>query len=49
MFVYKNKDLCLLPDIAYEITLYLGDELVLQIVAFEMRWIVDAFVAAPSS
>ena len=48
MFAYK-KNLCLLLDIAYEITVYLGDELVLQIVAFGMRWIVDAFVAAPSS
>ena len=41
--------LCILLNIAHEITLYLGDELVLQIVAFGMRWIVDAFVVAPSS
>ena len=48
IIVWK-KHLCILLNIAHEITLYLGDELVLQIVAFGMRWIVDAFVVAPSS
>ena len=47
--LFYKKHLCILLNIAHEITLYLGDELVLQIVAFGMRWIVDAFVVAPSS
>ena len=49
LILYIKKKLCILLNIAHEITLYLGDELVLQIVAFGMRWIVDAFVVAPSS
>ena len=49
LILYIKKQLCILLNIAHEITLYLGDELVLQIVAFGMRWIVDAFVVAPSS